>query len=459
MELKAAWEKQKAFFSTNQTKPIAYRLQQLKNLKKLILDHEKDIMTALFQDLKKPEIEAYTGEVGYLLHEIDYTLKNLKRWAKGHVLKTPPINMPGKTYIFPEPYGTVLIISPWNYPFQLLLAPLVGSIAAGNCSILKPSEIAPHTSALVASLIPQYFAPEFISVVEGGVAETKELLSFAFDFIFYTGNSTVARVVMEAASKNLTPVALELGGKNPCIVTEKSDLKVTAREIAWGKFFNAGQTCIAPDYLLVPQSIEQKLTDLLVQTIQEFYGEDPQKSKDYGRIINQRHFKRVSELLQDGKVVAGGKTEEKDLYISPTLLTAVASDARIMKEEIFGPVLPIIAYNNLEDALSIIKQYPKPLVVYMFSKDKKEQTQIAQETSSGGICFNATLSYLVGSSLPFGGVGESGMGKYHGQSSFALFSHPKSILRRSFALRPKIAYPPYSIPLSYMKKLLNYILG
>lgn len=459
MEYRQIWERQRNFFHTQQTKSLDYRVAQLKNLQKLVSENEKAISDALFQDLRKPETEAYTGEIGYLLHEITYTLKHIKKWSKGQVLATPPINHPGKTYIWPEPYGIALVIAPWNYPCQLLLAPLIGSIAAGNCTILKPSEISSHTSSLIASLIPRYFAPEFVSVVEGGVPETKELLTLPFDFIFYTGNSSVARVIMEAASKNLTPVALELGGKNPCIVSEKSDLLVSAREIAWGKFFNAGQTCIAPDYLLVPKRCKEKLLELIVKSIQEFYGADPQKSSDYCRMINDRHFLRVSQLLEEGKIISGGKTDREDRYIEPTILADILLSHKIMKEEIFGPVLPVIEYDSLDNALKIMEHFPKPLVVYLFSKDKKEQQKILRETSSGGVCFNATLSYLVGSSLPFGGVGESGMGKYHGKASFDLFSHPKSVLKRAFFFRPKIAYPPYKIPLKYMKKLLAFILG
>ncbi len=459
MEYRQIWERQRNFFHTQQTKSLDYRVAQLKNLQKLVFENEKAISDALFQDLRKPETEAYTGEIGYLLHEITYTLKHIKKWSKGQVLATPPINHPGKTYIWPEPYGIALVIAPWNYPCQLLLAPLIGSIAAGNCTILKPSEISSHTSSLIASLIPRYFAPEFVSVVEGGVPETKELLTLPFDFIFYTGNSSVARVIMEAASKNLTPVALELGGKNPCIVSEKSDLLVSAREIAWGKFFNAGQTCIAPDYLLVPKRCKEKLLELIVKSIQEFYGADPQKSSDYCRMINDRHFLRVSQLLEEGKIISGGKTDREDRYIEPTILADILLSHKIMKEEIFGPVLPVIEYDSLDNALKIMEHFPKPLVVYLFSKDKKEQQKILRETSSGGVCFNATLSYLVGSSLPFGGVGESGMGKYHGKASFDLFSHPKSVLKRAFFFRPQIAYPPYKIPLKYMKKLLAFILG
>jgi acyl-CoA reductase-like NAD-dependent aldehyde dehydrogenase len=348
----------------------------------------------------------------------------------------------------------VLIIGPWNYPFQLLLAPLVGAIAAGNCAILKPSEISPHSSSVIAEIIRDNFDPSFISVVEGGPQETQVLLSRGFDHIFFTGGTNIGKVVMKAASEHLTPLTLELGGKSPCIVDKDIQIDHTASRIVWGMFINAGQTCVAPDYLLVHRAIKGQLLEKIVMRVREFYGEDPSKSPDYGRIVSDRHFVRLCQLLQDGEIILGGSTNAKDRYIAPTVIDKVTLEHRVMKEEIFGPILPVMDYDDLQEAISIVNKQPKPLALYFFSKNKKKQERILRETSSGGVSINDTVSYEVSSFLPFGGLGPSGMGNYHGKASFDTFSHKKSVLNKSFLLDIRIKYPPYKQKLRYVRRLI-----
>jgi aldehyde dehydrogenase (NAD+) len=342
-----------------------------------------------------------------------------------------------------EPLGLVLIISPWNYPVQLLLSPLVGALAAGNAALLKPSEVTPHVSAALARRVPEYLDSEAVAVVEGGVQEVTALLGERFDHVFYTGNGTVARVVMAAAAKHLTPVTLELGGKSPCIVDDDVDVEIAARRIAWGKFMNAGQTCIAPDYVLVSERREQALVEALAKAIREFYGDDPRATPDYARIVNGRHYQRVARLLKDGDVVVGGQTDESQNYVAPTLLRNVSPDADAMREEIFGPVLPILKVKDVAEAIRFVNEREKPLALYVFSNDERVQQEVLSRTSSGGVCVNGTLMHLANARLPFGGVGPSGMGAYHGRHSFETFSHRKSVLRRKLARDPKFLYPPY----------------
>jgi acyl-CoA reductase-like NAD-dependent aldehyde dehydrogenase len=359
-------------------------------------------------------------------------------------VSAPVAVQPAKARIVPEPLGVVLIIAPWNYPFQLSIGPLIGAIAAGNCAILKPSEVASATSRVLAELVPKYLDRDCIAVVEGGVPETTALLAQELDHIFYTGNGAVGRIVMEAAAKHLTPVTLELGGKSPCIVDRDVDLTTAARRITWGKFFNAGQTCVAPDYLLVHESIKKPLLDKIASMIREFFGDDPQKSADFGRIINARHHKRLTALLDSGTAFVGAKTDADDRYIAPTVLTDVSPDSPAMADEIFGPILPVISVSSLDEAIEFVNERPKPLALYVFSNDRDRTRRVVERTSSGGACVNDVLTHLLPHELPFGGVGPSGMGAYHGKASFDTFTHMKSVLEKPFYMDPPLRYPPYT---------------
>ena len=455
LQIQTTLTKQRKFFASGQTKSLDFRLAQLSKLKAAIQERESDIIQALNQDLGKPELEGYIELA--VLQDINEAIKNLKSWAKSKKVKTSLAQFPASAYIKPEPLGVVLIISPWNYPFSLMIAPLIGAIAAGNCAIVKPSEISGQTSKILCEIINQTFAPEYICSIPGGVEVSQALLAEKFDHIFFTGGTKIGKIVMEAAAKNLTPVTLELGGKSPCIVDTDIDLKTTAKRITWGKFLNAGQTCIAPDYLLVNQEIKAALIAEIKNCLQEFYGDDPATSPDLARIVNRRQFDRLSGLLTDSKItdkiIFGGQTNPEERYIAPTLITNVGLDSEVMAEEIFGPILPILEYENLEDAIAVINQYPKPLALYLFSNDKQKQTQVLETTSSGGVCLNDTIMQVGVNSLPFGGVGESGIGAYHGKYSFDTFSHAKSILKRSFWLDFDWRYPPYKDKLDLFKKI------
>lgn len=445
---------QRKFFSTGKTKDIAFRLTQLKNLKQAVLDNKEEIVAAVKADLNKPLFESYLTEIG-VVKEIDYAIKNLKKWSKPKKVATPIDQLPGSAFIYPEPLGVVLIIAPWNYPFQLTISPLVGAIAAGNCAIVKPSEISANTSSIIAKILQKTFDTEYIAVVEGGIETSQQLLQQKYDHIFFTGGTAIGKIVMEAAAKNLTPVTLELGGKSPCIIDSDINIEYTARRIAWGKFINAGQTCIAPDYLLVNQAIKKPLLDSIKNCVQEFYGDDPETSPDFGRIINQKQFNRLAQLLNSGDIIVGGKTNPDTCYIAPTLIDNVSLDVPIMQEEIFGPILPVIEYNNLEEAISIVNNQPKPLALYFFSKNQEYQQQVLQQTSSGGVCINDTIMHIGVTELPFGGVGNSGIGSYHGKASFDTFSHQKSVLKKSFLLDIKVRYAPYLGKLDLVKKMMS----
>jgi aldehyde dehydrogenase (NAD+) len=354
-----------------------------------------------------------------------------------------------------EPLGVVLVIAPWNYPVQLLLSPLIGAIAAGNCAVLKPSEVTPTVSRLLATLVPRYLDPACVALVEGGVDETTALLRERFDHVFYTGNGAVAKVVMRAAAEHLTPVTLELGGKSPCIVDRNVDLEIAARRIVWGKFLNAGQTCIAPDYVLVHESRESELLDAMKRTLRAFYGDDPKKSPDYGRVVNERHHRRLAVLLKDGEVVAGGEADEATRFIAPTILRNVAPDAPIMQVEIFGPILPVLRVASIDEAVAFVNARPKPLALYVFTRDAQVEEDVIARTTSGGACVNAPLWHIANPELPFGGVGPSGMGSYHGRDSFETFSHRKSVVTKSTRVDPKMAYPPYSkLKTAILKRLM-----
>ena len=438
-------ERLRASFRTRKTRPLEWRRQQLEALERMLSENGPALSEALHRDLGKPPLEALTADVATVKTEIALVKKNLARWTKPERVRTPLTQQPAKARIVREPLGVALIIAPWNYPVQLLLGPAVGAIAAGNCCVLKPSEVTAHTSKLLGELVPRYLDPECIALVEGGVAETTALLDQQFDHIFYTGNGQVGRIVMEAAAKHLTPVTLELGGKSPCIVTEDAKLDVAARRIAWGKFLNAGQTCVAPDYVLVHAAREDELLRTLVDTVRSFYGADPKASPDFGRIANVRHHRRLMGLLKEaGEVVIGGDGDEEARYLAPTLLRNVRPDAQIMREEIFGPILPVLTYESLDDAIAFVNERDRPLALYVFSEDADTEERVLAETSSGGACVNATIWHLANPHLPFGGVGPSGMGAYHGRAGFEAFSHRKSVVTKSTKTDPKLAYPPYT---------------
>ena len=445
-------------FESGVTKSRRWREQQLEGIERFVSECERDILDALQADLGKPAIEAMAAEISYVANDAHHARKALSGWMKPTRVSTPLVAMPGRSEIQPEPLGVVLIISPWNYPFQLLMAPLVGAIAAGNCAVLKPSEVAPHTSAMIAKLVPRYLDPTCVEVVEGAVEETTELLEQRFDHIFYTGNGTVGRVVMRAAAEHLTPVTLELGGKSPTLVDSSADLDVAAKRIIWGKFFNAGQTCVAPDYVLVEESVHDALVTRMVAAVREFYGDRPQDSESYGRIINERHHDRLTKLLDQSKaetIACGGTHDREDRYIAPTILTDVSDDSAVMKDEIFGPILPVIAVANVDEAIRVVNERDKPLALYIFSGDRSVQDRILHRTSSGGATVNHVWMHLAVPDLPFGGVGGSGIGAYHGKHSFDRFSHLKAVLRKGTRIDPSLLYPPYTeTKTKIVKKLL-----
>lgn len=444
---------QQVFFATGATKLIEFRLAQLNRLKRAILERQTEIVQAARADLGRPEFEGYF-EIG-VLSELSYLLKHLKAWVKPRRVGLPLTQLPGSAWVQPEPLGVVLIIGPWNYPFQLLISPLIGAIAAGNCAILKPSEFAPATSEAVAKLVIETFDPQYIAVLEGGVETAQALLAQKFDHIFFTGGTLIGQLVMEAAAKQLTPVTLELGGKSPCIVDRDVNLKVAAKRIVWGKFLNAGQTCVAPDYLLVHEAIQPALMTALQQAIRELFGDNPSQSPDLARIVNTRQFDRLVSLLQGEEIIVGGETQRATNYIAPTILNNVNWDAPIMQEEIFGPLLPVLTYNTLEDAISQIKARPKPLALYVFTRDQTIQDTVLSSTSSGGVCINDVFLQATIWGLPFGGVGNSGLGAYHGKASFETFSHLKSILKKPIWFDLTWRYAPYANKLNFFKKVIG----
>ena len=445
------------YFDSGRTREAAFRIQQLEKLRDVIRRNERRIIEALNTDLHKSEFEAYSNEIGFVLDSIRTVTKKLKGWMKPVKVKSPLHLFPSKSYTLSEPYGTVLIIGPFNYPFQLLLEPLIGAMAAGNGAVLKPSESTPTVSAIIREMITETFDQAYIRVVEGEKETTSLLIHAKFDYIFFTGSVPVGRIVMEAAAKNLTPVTLELGGKSPVIVDKSANLDLAAKRIVWGKLINAGQTCIAPDYLLVHQEVAEALISLLKHYIKEFYGTDAQHNPDYGRIVNVRQVQRLAGLIErDQKLVIwGGKVVSEDLYIEPTLLYPATWDHASMEDEIFGPILPIMEYHQLEEAIQVVKDHPKPLALYLFTEDKSVEHEVLGRVSFGGGCVNDTISHVASPNLPFGGVGHSGMGAYHGKHSFDLFSHRKSIVKRSTKIDFGVVYPPYGNKVKLARKLLK----
>lgn len=442
-------------FRTGKTRSLDWRRGQLVALKRLLKENQADILHALKQDLGKCETEAYVAEVGFFISDIEHTLKHLKKWMRPRKVSTPMVAWPGKSYQQPEPLGTVLIIGAWNYPLQLLLAPYIAALAAGNCALLKPSELSEHTAAIIAKLIPSYMDTSCVEVVEGGKDVATALLGCKWDHIFYTGGEAVGKVVMSAAARYLTPVTLELGGKSPCIVTKHTNVQITARRIVWGKWMNAGQTCIAPDYVLVEKGAEQELIDALKKELIAQYGNQPLASNDYGNIINIRHLRRLESYLDGVNVVLGGEVDETRPAMAPTLVLNPKADAKLMQEEIFGPILPIVTVSSVEEAIHIVNSRPKPLALYAFSSDENQLDTIIAQTSSGSVCTNDTMLFMTNPELPFGGVGNSGMGVYHGQAGFDTFSHLKTVMKRAFALDAPFRYAPFNkFKLSLLKKFL-----
>ncbi len=448
-------ESQREFFNSNTTKSIKFRKDQLRKFLDVLKANENLMYEAIYTDFKKSKFETYETELAILYAEIKHSIKKIGFWSRPKRMVNSLANLPGSSFIIPEPLGNTLVIGAWNYPFLLSMHPVVSALAAGNTVILKPSELALNSSNVMAKLINENFDTEYFHVIEGGVEETTALLKEKFDKIFYTGSPAVGKIIMKAASEHLTPVTLELGGKSPAIVTKGASLKVTAKRIVWGKFINGGQTCVAPDYLMVDKSIKQPLIEEIKKQILEIHGEDPQKSEAFVRIINPRHFKRLTALLNKNKIILGGETDEEDLYIAPTLMENITWDDTVMKEEIFGPILPILEYDDLNDAIRQIKATPKPLALYLFTNKKSIRNKIFNEISFGGGALNDTVMHLADANLPFGGVGNSGMGSYHGKFGFNTFSHHKSILQKATWFEPFVKYPPYTdFKLNLLKRLL-----
>lgn len=455
MSISSIVNKQKEYFYKGHTRSLETRKNNLKKLYEGIQRFEDEIFQALKLDLNKSVHESFTTEIGYVLKEISFQMKHISSWSKPKRVRTALTHFGSKGKVVPEPYGVTLIIAPWNYPFQLAIAPIVGALAAGNTVVLKPSELTPNVSKVLTRMLGELFPEELVSVVEGGVEESTALLKEPFDYIFFTGSVGVGKVVMEAAAKKLTPLTLELGGKSPCIVHKDAKLDVTARRIVWGKFLNAGQTCVAPDYMYVHSSVKEQLIEALRHEIAEQYGKDALQNDNYVRIVSERHFERLCTFLQDGKPVIGGNYTKETLHIEPTVLTNVTWQSAVMEDEIFGPILPIIEYDKIEEVIETIQHHPKPLALYVFSEDRKVQEKVTSNISYGGGCINDVVYHLATPYLPFGGVGSSGLGSYHGEQSFRTFSHYKSILSQSTAFDMKIRYSSTKSALKFIRKLLK----
>lgn len=448
---------QRQFYFSRATKNIEFRKKQLLKLKEAIQKYDREIIEALRLDLGKSEFEAYATEVGIVLDSISYMVKHIDEWVKPEVVKTPLHFQPGKSMIVRESYGVVLIIGPFNYPFQLVMEPLIGAIIGGNTAIVKPSEMSVHTCAITKKILEEVFEPHFVRVVEGEKDEVTALIHASFDYIFFTGSVAVGKIIMRAASERLTPIALELGGKSPAIIDQTANLAVAAKRIAWGKFTNTGQTCVAPDYLLVHTSVKEKFLQKLKKTIQEFYGDNPQQSEDYGCIINERHFNRLQSILdrEQKSVTFGGQSDKSALYIAPTILENVSWDSPSMEDELFGPILPIMEYTDLPLAIHQIRQLPKPLAAYFFSESENAIQYFLEELPFGGGCINDTVTHVGNPYLPFGGVGPSGVKAYHGKASFENFTHAKSILKKSSKLATDLLYPPYKQKVKLVRKIIK----
>ncbi len=447
----------KDYFSTGATQTYAFRLLQLERLKKAVMDSEKILYEALYADLKKTDEDAWATEVGFFLSELNYTIKHLQEWMEPKSVATNLVNMPSTSYTIQEPLGVVCIIAPWNYPFQLLFTPLIGAIAGGNCAVLKPSEFAPATAKVMAKIIADLFPNNYMLYLEGdGATVLPPLLTEnRFDHIFYTGSTAVGKIIYKYAAEKLVPVTLELGGKSPAVITADANLRVAARRLANPKFSNCGQMCIAPDYILVPTDLKDKLIKELIIAIQSFYGVDAEASEHYGKIINDKQWLRITSYLSEGEIVYGGKSNREKLFIEPTIMTGVHADAKIMQDEIFGPILPILTYTSNEEALAIIHKNPNPLAFYVFTENKTDEQYWLTNVPSGGACVNNATMHITNHDLPFGGRGYSGTGGYHGKLSFDTFTHTKSVLKTPTWIDPGFKYPPYKGKAWLLKRLIG----
>ena len=456
-DVKSVFNRQKEFFNSGKTNDINFRIDALKKLKQVIKENEDKILDALKKDLGKSNFESYATEVGLVYEEINTHIKNIKRWSKIEKIKSPIVHYPAKSYIYKEPYGVTLIIGPFNYPFQLVIAPLVGAISAGNTAIIKPSENTKNTSILLEEIINENFQEGYLRVVSPleGKEAVSALLDLPFDYIFFTGSIRVGKIVMEKAAKNLVPVTLELGGKSPCIVDKDAKLELAAKRIVWGKFLNVGQTCVAPDYLCIHSSVKDKLLKLIVEEIHKQFGKDVKNSPDYPRVVNTASLNRLKEYINDGEIYYGGNVDSTELYMEPTILTNVDVNSNVMTEEIFGPILPVIEFDNIQDIISFINKREKPLALYYFSENKKSINNILRCTTSGGVTINDTVIHVANGNLPFGGVGNSGMGSYHGKASFDAFTHKRSVMERGTFVEFNIRFAPYKEKINILKKIMK----
>lgn len=437
-------EMQRKFFKSGKTRSLKFRMEALRRLEKSIRVHEEAIALALKQDLGKSRCESYMTETGMVRAELGYVRRHLARWMQDRAVPTPLAQFPSRSLTIREPYGCVLVMAPWNYPFQLCMEPLIGALAAGNCCVVKPSAYAPHTSAVVRLVLEEVFPPSYVAVVEGGRAENALLLEQRFDYIFFTGGVEVGRLVMEKAAAHLTPVTLELGGKSPCIVEKSADLWLAAKRVVFGKFLNCGQTCVAPDYVLVQEEVQERFLNYVKVWIRRMFGADALANPDYPRMINRKHFRRVQGMLESGSVLTGGRCKEETLQIEPTVLTGVSWDSPVMREEIFGPVLPVLSFSNILQVRRLLQEREKPLALYLFTQNAGAERELMRGLSFGGGCVNDTIIHLATSHMGFGGVGNSGMGSYHGEKSFETFSHEKSIVKKSVRLDLPVRYQPYT---------------
>jgi aldehyde dehydrogenase (NAD+) len=451
---KSVIDKQRYFFESGATRDIEFRIEQLKKLKKAIQNNEDNIYAALNADLRKSKFESFATEIGIIYEEIGIMLKNIKKWATPELVKDTIANFPSRNYIYPDPYGVTLIIGAWNYPFQLTLAPAIGAIAAGNTCIIKPPRAALNTYHVIQKIISENFNDNYLAVLDEH-SDNKEMLTHRYDYIFFTGGVEIGRTIAKAAAEYLTPTTLELGGKSPCIVDKTADIEVAAKRVAWGKFLNGGQTCVAPDYLLLHDNVKEKFYDAFNKAVTSFYGNNPQDSADYPRIINDKHFERLASMIKDGEIITGGKTDADSRYIAPTMIEINSLEHPLMNDEIFGPILPVLTIQSIDEAISIVRQFEKPLAFYVFSNNYATQQKCLNSIQFGGGCVNDTISHFVNPDLPFGGVGNSGSGAYHGKFSFDTFTHKKAVCNKVTWPDIPLRYPPYNGKLGLVKQVMK----